>query len=70
MPKDYKTIKEVAGPLLLVSGVSGVAFNELGEIILENGKNFGNISMKKKFLADGGIANGIIFDGKIGWKRN
>lgn len=38
MPKDYKTIREVAGPLMLVSGVDGVSFNELGEIILENGE--------------------------------
>lgn len=38
MPKEYKTIREIAGPLVLVSGVSGVTYNELGEIILENGE--------------------------------
>jgi V/A-type H+-transporting ATPase subunit B len=38
MPREYRTIEEVAGPLMLVRGVSGVAYNELGEIELENGK--------------------------------
>ena len=30
MPKEYRTIQEVAGPLLLVRAVEGVAFDELG----------------------------------------
>lgn len=38
MPKDYRTIEEVAGPLMLVRGVSGVTYNELGEIELDNGE--------------------------------
>jgi V/A-type H+-transporting ATPase subunit B len=38
MPKEYRTIQEVAGPLLLVRGVEGVAFDELAEIELENGE--------------------------------
>ncbi|MBO5060098.1 MAG: V-type ATP synthase subunit B [Clostridia bacterium] len=38
MPKEYRTIQEVAGPLVMVSGVSGVSYNELGEILLENGE--------------------------------
>ncbi len=37
MPKDYKTIQEVAGPLMRVKGVEGVCYNELGEITLANG---------------------------------
>ncbi|MDD6735301.1 MAG: V-type ATP synthase subunit B [Clostridiales bacterium] len=37
MPKEYKTISEVAGPLVLVKGTSGVKYNELGEIILSDG---------------------------------
>ena len=32
MPKEYRTIQEVAGPLMLVRGVEGVAYDELGEI--------------------------------------
>ncbi|ABX43428.1 V-type ATP synthase subunit B [Lachnoclostridium phytofermentans] len=38
MPKEYKTIQEVAGPLMLVKGVTQVAYNELGEIELANGE--------------------------------
>jgi V/A-type H+-transporting ATPase subunit B len=38
MPKEYRTIQEVAGPLMLVQGVEGVAFDELAEIELENGE--------------------------------
>lgn len=38
MPKEYRTISEVAGPLMLVKGVEGVTYNELGEIELANGE--------------------------------
>ncbi len=38
MIKEYKTISEVAGPLMLVKGVQGAAYNELAEIILQNGE--------------------------------
>ncbi len=34
MPKEYRTIQEVAGPLMLVQGVEGVTYDELGEIEL------------------------------------
>ncbi len=37
MIKEYRTIQEVAGPLMLVKDVEGVAFNELGEIELPDG---------------------------------
>ena len=37
MSKDYKTIQEIAGPLMLIRGVEGVAYNELGEIELSDG---------------------------------
>ncbi len=37
MPKEYRTIQEVAGPLMLVRGVEGVKYEELGEIELANG---------------------------------
>lgn len=37
MPKEYRTIQEVAGPLMLVKGVEGVTYDELGEIELANG---------------------------------
>ena len=38
MAKEYRTITEVAGPLMLVEQVENVKFNELGEIILPSGK--------------------------------
>lgn len=38
MPKEYKTIQEVAGPLMLVQGVTEVTYNELGEITLASGQ--------------------------------
>ena len=38
MPREYKTIQEVAGPLMLVRKVEGGAYNELGEIELANGE--------------------------------
>ncbi len=38
MPKEYRTISEVAGPLMLVKDVTGVAYNELGEIELQSGE--------------------------------
>ena len=38
MAKEYRTIQEVAGPLMLVEGVENVTYNELGEIELANGE--------------------------------
>ena len=38
MPKEYRTIQEVAGPLMLVQGVEHVTYDELGEIDLANGE--------------------------------
>ena len=38
MPKEYRTVEEVAGPLMLVRKVEGVKFDELGEIELQNGE--------------------------------
>ena len=37
MPKEYRTIQEVAGPLMLVKGVEHVTYDELGEIELADG---------------------------------
>ena len=37
MPKEYRTIEEVSGPLMLVKNTSGVTYNELGEIELADG---------------------------------
>ncbi len=38
MYREYKTIREVVGPLMLVEGVEGVTYNELVEILCSNGE--------------------------------
>ena len=38
MLKEYSTIREVVGPLMLVEGVSGVKYSELVEIVQANGE--------------------------------
>ncbi len=38
MIKEYKTISEVAGPLMLVKNVENVTYDELGEIVLPSGE--------------------------------
>ncbi|MBQ8004356.1 MAG: V-type ATP synthase subunit B, partial [Oscillospiraceae bacterium] len=38
MLKEYRTIQEVTGPLMLVKDVTGVAYDELGEVELLNGE--------------------------------
>ncbi|MCI7085425.1 V-type ATP synthase subunit B [bacterium] len=38
MPKEYRTIEEVSGPLMLVKDVENVCYDELGEIELASGE--------------------------------
>ena len=38
MPKEYRTIREVAGPLMMVGDVENVKYDELGEIELPSGE--------------------------------
>ena len=38
MLKEYKTIKEVVGPIMLVEGVEGVKYNELVDIVQKDGE--------------------------------
>ncbi len=38
MLKEYRTISEVVGPLMLVEGVSGVKYDELVEIVQQSGE--------------------------------
>ena len=37
MMKEYRTIHEVSGPLMVVNQVEGVTYDELGEIELSDG---------------------------------
>ena len=36
--KEYKTVSQIAGPLVFVDGVKGVGYNELVEVTLPNGE--------------------------------
>ena len=38
MMKEYKTISQIAGPLVFVDNVSGVSYNEIVEVLLANGE--------------------------------
>ena len=38
MLKEYKTIKEVVGPLMMVEGVEGIKYEELVEIETQKGE--------------------------------
>jgi V/A-type H+-transporting ATPase subunit B len=62
MPKEYKTIEEVAGPLMLVKGVENVAYDELGEIELANGEK----RRCKVLEIDGGNALVQLFESATG----
>lgn len=62
MPKEYKTIEEVAGPLMLVRGVEGVTYDELGEIELASGEK----RRCKVLEIDGGNAMVQLFESSTG----
>lgn len=62
MPKEYRTIEEVAGPLMLVRDVTDVNYNDLGEIELENGEK----RRCKVLEIDGGNALVQLFEASTG----
>ena len=63
MPKEYRTIQEVSGPLMLVRGVTDVSYNELAEIELKSGETRrcrvleinGNSALVQLFESSAGI---------------
>ena len=63
MFKEYKTIREVVGPLMLVDHVSGVSYNELVEIRQENGE----VRKGKVLEVNGDRALVQLFEGTQGW---
>ena len=62
MPKEYRTIQEVAGPLMMVRGVENVAYDELGEIELADGE----IRRCKVLEIDGGNALVQLYENAAG----
>ncbi|MDR3186434.1 MAG: V-type ATP synthase subunit B [Christensenellaceae bacterium] len=64
MLKEYKTIREVVGPLMLVDGVSGVKYDELVEIRQEGE----SIRRGKVLEIDGDRALVQLFEGSSGLK--
>ena len=64
MLKEYRTIREVVGPLMLVDGVSGATYNELVEIEQEDGE----IRRGKVLEVEGGRALVQLFEPSQGLK--
>ncbi|MGI6030685.1 MAG: V-type ATP synthase subunit B [Eubacteriales bacterium] len=62
MMREYKTIAEVAGPLMLVKSVENVTYDELGEIQLPNGE----IRQCKVLEVNGNNALVQLFDSAAG----
>ena len=64
MIKEYKTIREVVGPLMLVDGVDGVKYDELVEVEQDNGE----IRSGKVLEVNGDKALVQLFEGSSGLK--
>lgn len=62
MLKEYRSIAEVAGPLMLVRNVEGVTYNELGEIELGNGE----VRRCRVLEVDGNTALVQLFENAVG----
>jgi len=62
MIKEYRTIQEVAGPLMMVRSVENVTYNELGEIELQNG----SLRRCRVLEIDGSTALVQLFEGSAG----
>lgn len=62
MLKEYRSIAEVAGPLMMVRNVEGVTYNELGEIELGNGE----IRRCRVLEVDGSTALVQLFENAVG----
>ena len=62
MIREYKTIREIASPLMMVSQVEGVSYNELAEIELPNGET----RQCKVLEVDGDVAVVQLFESAAG----
>ena len=62
MIKEYKTIREISGPLMIIKNVEGVSYDELAEIELPNGET----RLCKVLEVDGDKAVVQLFDSSAG----
>ena len=62
MIKEYKTIREIVGPLLMVDGVEGIKYEELVEIEIQNGE----IRRGRVLEVNGDKAMVQLFEGSAG----
>ena len=62
MLKEYKTIREIVGPLMLVEGVEGVKYDELVEITAKDG----GVRLGKVLEVDGDKAMVQLFENSQG----
>ena len=62
LPKQYRSVVEISGPLILVENVSGVKFNEIAEITLPDG----SIRRGQVLELDGDKALLQVFEGTTG----
>ena len=62
MAREYRTIEEIAGPLMMVRGVENVKYDEIGEIELPDGQ----IRLCKVLEIDGTDALVQLFESSIG----
>ncbi len=62
MVKEYRTVQEIAGPLLLVGGVSGIKYEELVEVELPNGE----VRRGRVLEVDEDVALVQLFEGATG----
>ena len=62
MLKEYRTVTEVVGPLMVVEGVSGVKYDELVEVEIQTGE----LRRGKVLEVNGSKAMVQLFEGSSG----
>jgi len=61
--REYKTIREISGPLMVVDHVQGVTYDELAEIELTDG----SLRRCKVLEVNGDTAVVQLFEASAGW---
>jgi len=60
--REYRTIREISGPLMMIQGVQGVTFDELAELELQNG----DVRLCKVLEVNGDTAVVQLFENSAG----